>query len=279
MNLNFLPKGIFEQVVKLNLDTLYEIRLRVGYNLKVCSGDDFLVKSLDYKVKIEDIKEILLNITQHSLYAYNEQIKNGFITTDEGIRVGIAGCCVVDNDKIVTIKDISSLNVRIPHRIDGCSDIFFNHIIIKDKLLNTLIVSPPFLGKTTMLKDIARKINLFNQNILIVDERGEFSIVKGENIDVLSYSSKEFAFVSGIRALSPKIIITDELSTKSDWECVNSAVNSGITIIASCHAKNIKELLSKPIFIKNIFDRYVFLKDGFKAGVLDSIYDKDLNKL
>lgn len=278
MNLDFLPKTIYDIITTFDLDKLYEIRLRKGFNVKICYGNQFLSKSLNIVVSDEDIKEILLNVTERSMYAFNEYIKNGFITTCEGIRIGIGGECVLENNIVITIKNVSSLNIRIPHKIKNCSNSFFD-CIFDDELLNTLIISPPFLGKTTMLKDIAEKLNAFGQPILIVDERGEFCDVNGENIDKLEFSSKQFAFLSGIRALSPKVIITDELSNKDDWDCVMNAKNSGVKVLASCHAKNIEEVTRKQSFIKDIFDRYVVLKDDLCAGILEGVYDKDFNKL
>lgn len=278
MNLDFLPKTIYDIITTFDLDKLYEIRLRKGFNVKICYGNQFLSKSLNLVVSDEDIKEILLNVTERSMYAFNEYIKNGFITTCEGIRIGIGGECVLENNIVITIKNVSSLNIRIPHKVKNCSNSFFDYIF-DDELLNTLIISPPFLGKTTMLKDIAEKLNAFGQPILIVDERGEFCDVNGENIDKLAFSSKQFAFLSGIRALSPKVIITDELSNKDDWDCVMNAKNSGVKVLASCHAKNIEEVTRKQSFIKDIFDRYVVLKDDLCAGILEGVYDKDFNKL
>ena len=138
-------------------------------------------------------------------------------------------------------------------------------------------MSPPFKGKTTILKDLCRKINdNSDKAILLIDERSEFRNISGKNIDRVENSNKLYAFSYSVRSLSPEIVITDELSEKSDFLCAQSVVNSGVKIIASCHAACIEDLISKDYFIKNIFDRYVFLSNGSEFGKIDGIYNKEL---
>ncbi len=145
---------------------------------------------------------------------------------------------------------------------------------------NTLIISPPAKGKTTILKDLARKIDAkLNIPILIMDERGEFASVKGKNIDVIKFGNKLYSFNYGVRSLSPMVVITDELSEKNDWICASNAANSGVKIIASCHGGNIDEIKRKEYFINNVFERYVVLKNLQKPGMIDGFYNELLNKI
>lgn len=264
-------------------DKLYEIRLRNGFPVSLNYGGKkiFLGENgVTYYEKaailcdIDLINEIIDNLTEKSLYAFNESIKKGFLTGKGGIRVGVAGECVYDKE-LITIKNIDSLNIRIPHEVNGSSDAFFDRIKKNGDFCSTLIISPPFCGKTTVLKDVAKKINdYYDKNILIIDERGEFSPVKGARIDSIKYSDKLYAFEYGIRSMSPDIIITDELSTKEDWLCAMRAVNSGVKIISTCHAETIDEVKEKDFFIGNVFDRYVILKKG-KFGELFGVFDKN----
>lgn len=282
MNLKFFPKLIFDALSVCNVDILYEIRLREGFPVMVTLGKKkyFLSKEgitiFDSQAIIAtktDIDEIIRNVTEFSIYAFNDKIKCGFLTTPDGIRIGLAGECVMNKDKVLTIKNFSSLNIRIPHKINGCSNALIRHILDDNKVKNTLLISPPFFGKTTALKDISEKLNGFNLgSILIIDERGEFSEIKGQNIDKISFCDKSFAFEYGVRSLSPSIVITDELGGKEDWKCVYNASLSGVNVIASCHGFGIDDIIKKEYFIDEIFDRYVVLGDKSSNFI---VYDKD----
>lgn len=282
MNLDFLPTQIKGALLNCNLDNVYEIRLRTGFKIKVFYQDKYLYLTkcgtslLDQGALIctqKDIDNIIKTVTEFSIYAHNDKIKNGFLTSNNGIRIGVAGECVYDNGKIVTIKNINSLNIRIPHNIIGCADNFINKIIDDCKVYNTLIVSPPMQGKTTILKDIANQLNKMNiGNILIVDERGEFANCIGENIDIISYSEKNFAFEFGIRALSPKIIITDELFGKNDWNCVYNASKNGVSVIASSHGYCLNDITEKDFYRKDIFNRIILLESNIVGKIKDIYY-------
>ena len=145
------------------------------------------------------------------------------------------------------------------------------------EIMNSLIISPPSFGKTTILKDIIEKYNeKISKPILIIDERGEFADVDGENIDRVVYSNKLYAFTCGIRSMSPSIVFTDEIVTSLDWDCVKSASNCGVKVVASCHGASIEDVVSKPFFCKGIFERYFILESKEYPGILKSVYDKDL---
>lgn len=286
MNLNFLPPIICSAINKTDLDKLYELRLRTGFPIYLnidnkkyflgTNGATFLINEgivcLD-----EHINYIIRTVCENSIYAFNDSICKGFITTKEGIRIGLAGECVFERDKIITIKNFSSLNIRIPHEIYGCANSIFPVISDNEIIYNTLIISPPFCGKTTILKDLSRMLNeTYDKSILIIDKRGEFNKINGQNIDKISFSNKEYAFNYGLRSMSPSVIITDEISSIEDWKFVKLASNSGVKIIASVHASSINDVLRKDYFINNVFERYVLLRSNCQPGVIDKIFNKDL---
>ncbi len=289
MNLTFLPTEIYSAIIKTDLEKLYEIRLRVGFPISIIINNiKYFLAKYGLSTSVSDaiicvdehIDFIIKTVCEHSVYAYNDKICNGYITTKDGIRIGLAGECVFDKDKIVTIKNFSSINIRVPHEILGCANEIFDKITCGNNIYNSLIISPPFCGKTTILKDIARILNeRYEYSILLIDERGEFAKIKGRNIDVISYSDKEYAFNFGVRAMSPSIVITDELATLNDWNCVKSVANSGVKIIASIHAGSMQDVLEKRHFIKNIFNRFVVLKSVCGFGLIENVYDKEYNSI
>ena len=290
MDFSFLPNNIYDFIKVLNFDLIYEIRLRTGFNIKINYNNKtyYLTKNglstfSDEKFGIicqkKDIDYIIEKVTEYSIYAFNDRIKEGYLTTKSGVRIGVAGECVFIDQKIQTIKNFTSLNIRVPHQIYGCSNELYKYLISGTNIKNLLICSPPFLGKTTLLKDLAIKLNNVNfGSILIIDERGEFQNIEGENIDKLIYVQKNYAFNFAIRAMSPSIIITDELNCESDWLCAKNAVNSGVKIIASCHCDTVEHLLNKSFFMRNIFDRYVFLNTN-AFGDIKCVFDKEFKQI
>ena len=288
MDLLFLTDKIITALNKLNFNLLYEIRLRKDFPIKININGMFYYLTNDGASLLKTnaiicdenlIKEIIRNLTENSFYAFNDNIKQGFITSKSGIRVGIAGECVISDNKISTIKNITSLVIRLPHEIKGASNSIYNKIINNNSIYNSLILSPPFCGKTTILKDLARKINYnFNKNILIIDERGEFSSIKGENIDVIKYGNKSFAFNYALRSLSPEIVITDELCGEEDWTFINKAISSGVKVLASIHSNSVDNLKKLSGFV-NVFERYFLLDKSKGFGNLVSSFDSCFNLL
>ena len=287
MNLEFFPDIILNALDKVNIDNIYEIRLRATFpiKLKVKSkyyylNENGLTDKKDGAITVsqEDLMQIISFVTENSLYAFNDRIKNGFLTTSEGVRIGICGECVFDKDKIITVKDFTSINVRIPHKIKNCSRKVLEHFNM-NYIPSSLIVGEPSFGKTTILKDLIEKINDFDKNLLVIDERGEFYDVKGENIDKISYSDKLYAFSYAIRSMSPQVVFTDELITSSDWKCVENASNSGVKIIASLHGNCIKDVMNNDFFKKGVFDRIFILDNKGSPGIVKEVYNKELLKI
>lgn len=294
----YLPEEIYNAIARnLNYAEINEIRMRVNCPLVICiRNKKYFVGNkgfCDYDNAIictyEMMQEFVYKICDNAVYAVNDQLKQGFVTLPKGIRVGICGEVVYDDNKVVTIKNFQSANIRIPHNIKGCSLLALDYILDKD-FLNTLIISPAGAGKTTFIRDIVYQLSQQNYcyNVLIADERNEIASVNngvaeiplGNFADIYSNCSKEFAFKQGLRSMKPDIFVTDEIDIDRDMQSIIDATNSGVRVLATIHSDNITQLKQKRQFDRvianRVFDRYVVLSDAEGPGTLTNIYDEKL---
>ena len=249
------------------LETITEIRLRIGKNLLIKTAKEYIL--LDYKVVEEELKHVIRIATHNSLYAFQDQIKMGYISYN-GIRIGLVGSVVMDKDKIITIKEFTSLIIRIPHEIVGCSD---SLNIVLPTFENTLIVSPPYGGKTTLIRDLARRLSK-HYDTLLIDERGEIhnnSFSFGERLDVFKDAPKSFVIEGVIRATSPEIIVMDELFNTCDMSVIREITRSGIKVLASIHGDNVSMIKNVYPELTKYFTNVIELSNKPKVGTIKSI--------
>lgn len=277
MQLSFLPLKLQRAISLLNFDKLTEIRLRNDkpivveydgkYNYLAQNG---ITRDQLNALVVNDVKNVLDSLLKNDVYNYTEQIKNGFISLNGGIRVGICGEYVFDNENIITIRNISSLNVRIAHDVLGCANLVYEKLFVNN-LCNLLVCSKPGFGKTTLLRDLARKLSNNSINVLIFDERREIAFNKcnlGNFCDVVQSGNKLISFERAIRTMKPQVIITDELYGDTDLKAVKYAMDCNVNVVASSH------VLNKNILKSFGFDYYLELK-GVNKGQI--IYDKNFN--
>lgn len=278
-----------------NFSDITEIRMRINQKIIVCvRNKKFYLKNNEQQFVVVTktmLDNFLRRISENSLYAYNSSLIQGYISLPKGVRVGICGSYVFDNDRLVTVKDIQSVNIRIPHQIKNCSLNAYEFLVDGEDVKSCLIVSPPGAGKTTFLRDFVFQLSEHNisKNVLIVDERNEIcSCVEGEPAlalggfcDIIANCNKHLAFKNGIRSMSPDIVVTDELDLEKDLDIVKEALNSGVKVIATIHAKDVNELRRKASFESVIeekyFSRFVVLSSNDHPGCLSAIFDEKLN--
>lgn len=282
MMLDYLPEFVLKTISNYSLAYITEIRLRVDKPLSLQYRGRYI--KLEYygnkKLSAVDLENIILTLTKRSIYAFNENIKKGYITGYGGERIGISGACVYDDfGQIKTIKDFTSICIRMPHEILGCANKVAD-ICFKDGVKNLLIISPPGGGKTTLLRDLVRLISdTFEKNILVVDEKCEISgsgvFDIGVTTDVLLNAKKAFGFGLGILNLRPDVIVSDELFSDEDIGGATKAMLSGVKLLASVHAESIRELELKPGFARllndKLFDYAVILSCDNLPGEIKEI--------
>lgn len=213
-----------------------------------------------------EIEEIIYNFCRNSVYAYSDNIKEGFITVTGGHRIGIAGRSMYREDKISNITTYSGINIRIAREHIGCAEKLLPFIYKEEKIKNTLIIAPPSGGKTTYLRDIAR---LFGSKykVTIVDERSEIAASNrgvpqfdiGAFTDVLDGFLKTDGVIHALRCLSPDVIITDEIGTEEDYHAIKTILKSGSKIVTSIHGENLCEIKRKKAEFLSLFDVAVVL--------------------
>lgn len=294
--LRVLPKEVRALLERERLPyaKLQEIRLRTDRPLLlICGGKERIIpgqRDGPYIVTREDIKEMIQYVSNYSLYAYEHEMRQGFITIEGGHRVGMAGQTILEDGRVKNLRYVSSVNLRISHEIKGCADPVFPYLVSGHKVCHTLIVSPPRCGKTTLLRDVIRQISDGNRWICgmavgVVDERSEIGGCYmgvpqnqlGDRTDILDCCPKAEGMMMLIRSMGPQVIAVDEIGTAEDVHAVRYAMHCGCRMLATVHADSMEELRKKPILgqlvEQGLFERYILLGNQKHAGQVKGIFD------
>lgn len=303
----------------IDFESLQEIRLRSGQPLiLICNGREYFISNTgtvthnrdnSFIVSVNEIRETMEYISNYSMYAFEEEIRQGFITAAGGHRVGICGKAVMENGQLKTIKHISFINVRLAHQIKGCSDNIMKYLYKTcDSVHNTLIISPPMNGKTTLLRDIVRNISNGSMagecreyeghkglSVGLADERSEIAASYlgvpqndvGIRTDVMDAMPKTYGIMMLIRTMSPDVIAVDEIGSPEDISSIMYGINCGCSFIGTIHGNSIEDVVNKPalqiLINEKHFERYLLLEKNSPVKNIDkrivTIYDREFKQI
>lgn len=278
----------------LHKEEVSEIRLRVGEPIRLRYGLAEVALSRKVTITAQQLEGIVSSCCQHSRYAMESELKNGYITICGGHRVGMAGQAVVVQGEVKMLKHIHSLAFRIAREIVGCADGVLPYIREDGCVQSTLIVAPPYSGKTTILRDLVRQLSDGEERsggvgviVGLADERSEIAgayqgiprLNVGARTDVIDGAPKAAAMMMLIRAMSPVVIATDELGHREDIAAVEEAVHAGIAVVATLHGRDIEDVLVRmrktrqEIFA--LFSRIIFLDNQPTMGSVRAVVGRD----
>ena len=268
----FLPSRLCVPAMDISREKMAaveEIRLRVGrpIHLVISEGEFPLSRT---RVIGEDLEHVLDRVTEFSRYTAEETLRMGFVTAQGGYRVGICGTVISVDGRSDGIRDISSLSIRIPREHEDIARPLLPHLLERGRITDTLIVSPPGGGKTTLLRDLVRLVSDGSElnepmRVALVDERGEIAAVYrgiaqlsvGSYTDIMDACPKNLAVAMLLRSMTPQVIALDEIAQECDVDALCAAANCGVVLLATAHASSVAEMERRPI-LKRLLDCGVF---------------------
>lgn len=293
--------AVLRQAPPALLDKAGELRLRAGQPLMaVVGGDDVFLAAggqpvargeVAYIVSKGELAQTLQLISRNSLYAFEEELRQGFLTVAGGHRIGLAGQAILAGGELKALKNISAMNVRLAREVFGAADRLIAHVVAGPRrVLNTLLISPPGCGKTTVLRDLARQLSsgipgmgFAGVQVGVVDERSELAACQdgvptaalGPRADVLDGCPKAVGMLMLIRSMAPRVVVTDELGRAADAAAVREALHAGVSVVTSVHGRSVGDVASRPhvgeLVRDKCFERYVILGDVPAVGEVAEI--------
>ncbi|MBE6708707.1 MAG: hypothetical protein E7578_05650 [Ruminococcaceae bacterium] len=263
--LSYIPDRISSEIRKyaaLYGGMINEIRLRSGGLLSLTIMGENI--SCNVTVTEKECTDTFMRLCRNSIYSCTDSLKEGFITTPEGIRAGVCGRAVCENGEITSVSGTNSICIRIPRRVPGAGDVAYELLNEMKFRKGILVWSVPGMGKTTLLRELIVRLSNGSEplRVAVVDTRHELGAGIGKSglIDVLDGYPRSKGIEIAKRTMSPELIVCDEIATTADAKAILEAAGSGIPIVASVHAGSREEL-----------SRQGYLKDILKSGVIGAL--------
>ncbi len=289
MILKEVPEEIQKNVREICIRTEKPVIFMCTNDYLFLRKDGKLTRNLNLPLKIasqRELEESLKTMCKDSVYSYTNEIKNGFLTLKGGHRVGLCGTAVMEDEKIVNVRDISTLSVRIARQMRNSADELLSSI--NNKFNGIILAGIPASGKTTILRELARKLSLLGEKVSVIDERNEFSgtyagLAQNDLgfCDILNGYPKAEGLTQAIRTLSPNVIVCDEIGTERDIQAIRQAVHAGVKLIVSMHAGSIDDFSRRKqcmdILNTEAFDVLAMMWGRTKPGVISQIYKVGAN--